>query len=59
MEKIITDNNVEIIRIRRDRTRFILIQEFKGRSIPPAIIVLNPREMLDITEFAGDIGGKE
>lgn len=60
MEKIITDNSVGILRIKWDGTRFILISERKDNDmgIPSSIIILNPREMMDIVQFAGKLGGK-
>jgi len=58
MEKIITDNTEETIRIIWDGTRFILISERKGNDMgwATATTLLNPKEMLDIIEFAGKLG---
>ena len=55
LEKIITDNTGEQIRIRWDRIRFTIIRTDKLSSTTFPLkkaIILNPREMKDIIEFA-------
>lgn len=56
-EKILTDNATELIKVRWDRERFALILYDKERMFFKTII-LNPREMLDLVEFAGKMGGE-
>lgn len=59
-QKIITDSSEETVRIIWDGTRFIIISVGKGPNIgrPITIIILNPREMMDIVQFASNLGGK-
>lgn len=59
-EKIITDNREGIIRIKWDGTRFALVSKRKGNDLgwTTAMIILNPREMMDIVQFASNLGGK-
>lgn len=49
MEKIITDNASESIKLKWDGTRFSIICDYKDCK-PPSfnVIVLNPKEMLDV-----------
>ena len=60
VERIITDNSSEKITVRWDGNRFALISERKNNDlgVPSSIIILNPREMLDLIEFAGKLGGE-
>lgn len=57
VERIITDNTEERIRIIWDGTRFILVQDQESNPLQ-TIIILNPREMMDIIQFASNLGGK-
>ena len=60
-ERIITDNNSEKITVKWDGERFAVVSE-KGDGWYEAkesnTIILNPREMLDLIEFAGKCGGE-
>ena len=59
MEKVITENSVEIIKVKWDGDRYAIITERKHNDIGMAtsVIILSPREMFDIVKFAG--GKKE
>ena len=60
-EKILTDNAGEKIVVRWDGTRFTLIKMKKavfGNKVSD-IIFLNPREMLEVVEFASSLGRKQ
>lgn len=59
-EKILTDNTTEKILVRWDGERFGIIHQYRnpdGTATTTAII-LNPKEMLDLIDFAGKQGGK-
>ena len=60
-EKILTDNAGEKITVKWDGERFAMSQE-KGDGWYEAkesnTIILNPREMLTLIEFAGKCGGE-
>ena len=49
--KVLTDNASEKITVKWDGTRFAIIQKFKSSSSSRTVI-LNPREMLDLVQFA-------
>ena len=53
IEKIITENSVETLIIRWDGERFALIERGGDKS---KVIILNPREMLDLVNFACEVG---
>lgn len=53
-EKIITNNSAEMIKISWDGERFALIRVDKKEAV--CIIVLNPREMMDIILFGTTLG---
>ena len=59
MEKVLTDNAGELIKIRWDGVRFALTQE-KGdgwyEAKKSSVIILNPREMMSLISFAGALG---
>lgn len=57
IEKILTDNAGEKITIRWDGTRFAIVHQTKVAGYTKGII-LNPREMLSLIEFAGKLGGE-
>lgn len=54
MEKILTDNTVEKITVKWDGERFALIHKLKDDYIDlaPFTTILNPKEMLNLVEFA-------
>lgn len=54
-EKILTDNAGELIKVRWDRERFAIVQWYKLTGNTHTVI-LNPKEMLDLVEFAGKMG---
>ena len=54
-EKIITDNTNERIRVVWDGERFALIRS--RDNLVKAIIILNPREMMELVQFASRLGG--
>ncbi len=54
MQKIITNNSGEIIKIKWDDARFALIARHHG-VISERTIILNPREMDDIVEFVKEV----
>jgi len=65
VEKILTDNPSETITIKWDGERFILVQGKQMESTSGfahitgyTAIILNPREMLELVEFASKQGGK-
>jgi len=58
-EKILTDSACEKLTIRWDGVRFFLIHRHKFTSEQEGCmnaIILNPKEMLDLIEFAGRLG---
>ena len=58
-EKVITDNASEKITVKWDGERFALIKTVKWTDEPfTSTFILNPREMLDLIDFAGKLGGK-
>lgn len=60
MKKVITDNSSERITVKWDGERFAIIQQKKDdkRTLAPcAVIVFNPKEMMDIIQFAANLGG--
>ena len=59
-EQILTDNSTEILKIVWDGTRFALTASRRFAGIPTsrAVVLLNPREMLDLIEFVGKNNGK-
>lgn len=62
MKKILTDNAAERITVDWDGERFAISQLHRGSSEKLhgfSIIILNPREMLDLVEFVGGIDGEE
>ena len=56
--KILVDNTGELIRVVWDGTRFAITQQYKNICAPSRTIILNPREMFDLIEFAGKLGDK-
>jgi len=54
MEKILTNEQDKIISVQWDETNFILVQT-KDNFVKTTII-LNPKEMLDLITFAGELG---
>ena len=58
-EKIITDEPEESITIRWDGVRFALVQELKTpEDTYKKTLILNPREMMEIVQFASNLGGE-
>lgn len=57
-ERAITDNEAEALTVAWDGERFIIRQQRKGGDeLPlPRVIILNPREMLDLVKFAVTLG---
>ena len=60
LEKILTDSSSEKITIKWDGTRFALVEKRKGNDIgvTTSIILLSPKEMMSLVEFAGKLGGE-
>ena len=58
MERVITDNTGEKITVTWDGERFALVlaKKVNGTKLVRAIITLNPKEMLDLITFAGNLG---
>ena len=56
-EKVITDNASEKITVKWDETRFTLVMQRNDINYRQTI-TLNPKEMLDLIEFAGKLGGE-
>jgi len=60
LEKVITNNASEVISIKWDGERFALTHIRKSlvekELTVKDIIILNPREMLDLVIFAGSLG---
>lgn len=56
METVVTSNAVEVIKLKWDGERFALVHLDKEKS---KVIILNPREMMDIVRTAIPILGKE
>ncbi len=55
MEQILTDNAVEVIKVKWDGERFALTQYYKGDD-ELRVIILNPKEMITLIVFAGSLG---
>ena len=57
LKKVITDNSGETITVKWDGVRFAL---FSKKKNPESLscIILNPREMLDLVDFACKLGGE-
>lgn len=58
MEKILTDNSAGTLKVKWDGTRFALVQQDKREDkslLPPETILLNPREMLELVQFAEEV----
>ena len=55
-EKILTDTTLETVKVRWDGERFGIVHLYKVCDLPSHIILLNPKEMLDLVEFAGKLG---
>ena len=60
-EKILTDTAIETVKVRWDGERFGIVRKRpvgtdKGTVTFTDTIILNPREMLDLIEFAGKLG---
>ena len=58
MEKILTDNASEKITVKWDGERFAVASSRKQLGNRFDIVILNPREMLELVEFASKMGGK-
>ena len=52
--KVITDNLAEKIIVRWDDERFSLIQVSRDNKPSTNVVILNPREMRELVEFAID-----
>ena len=62
IKKVITDNSSEKITVRWDGTRFALVHHYKND--PPLLgdtqtLILNPKEMMSLINFAGTLGQEE
>lgn len=55
MEKIITDNAVERVTVKWDGERFAITQLICGTPPLLRVVILNPREMMDVIIFAGNL----
>ena len=56
-EKVITDNMEEKIIVKWDGNRFALVQQTGGELTNQIkAIILSPREMMEIVQFAGNLG---
>ncbi len=55
-QKVITNNSSERLVIKWDGERFGLVCSIKGQTWGINAIILNPREMLELIEFAGNLG---
>jgi len=53
VEKVITSNSEQVLTIKWDGERFSLIELDREKS---KVIILNPREMMDIILFGGTLG---
>lgn len=54
-EKVLTDNSVGKLTVRWDGERFALIEREGSKS---KVIILNPKEMLGLIQFAGSCGNE-
>jgi len=54
MEKILCDNDSELIKVKWDEERFAIIQEKRDGWYEVSTIILNPREMLELVRFVGN-----
>jgi len=52
-EKVITSNSEQVLTIKWDGERFSLIELDREKS---KVIILNPREMMEIIMFGGTLG---
>lgn len=58
-EKVITDNAGERIIVKWDGVRFSLVHQLKiPDDASRKVIILNPKEMIELIEFSGNLGGK-
>ena len=53
VEKVITSNSEQVLKIKWDGTRFALIELDREKS---KVIILNPKEMLEVVLFGGSCG---
>jgi len=59
MERILTNNAGEKITVTWDGERFALVHHIKDEQSMAYAIILNPKEMLDLVEFARLLAEKE
>jgi len=55
-EFIITDTVSEKIKAKWDGERFALVKAGRNVLVPPQIIILNPKELLNLSQFIASIG---
>ena len=53
VEKVITSNSEQVLKIIWDGERFALIELDREKS---KVVILNPREMLEVILFGGTLG---
>ena len=56
MEKILVSTPSEVVKVKWDGTRFALVA--LDREKVSAVIVLNPKEMLELVIFVSNLGDK-